>query len=134
MRIKGGCYCGAVRYEAENKILMKTECFCRQCRYLTGGNSLLAMAVPSDGFTITGTVKTYTNPNIENAVNRDFCPECGTHLWTRALGFPQGMILKVGTLDTPGIFEKAESANYVCDAEPYHRLPDDMPIYQKWMK
>ena len=83
MSIEGGCYCGAVRYKSEGPVLMKAECFCRECQYITGGGSLLIMAVPLEGFALTkGAVKGYARTDIEGAVTREFCPDCGTHLFT----------------------------------------------------
>ncbi|MEP3226964.1 MAG: GFA family protein [Parasphingorhabdus sp.] len=134
MRVEGGCYCGAIRYEAEGEPMMKAECFCRECQYITGGSNVLAMAMPIEGFALTkGTVKGFARDDIEHAVTREFCGNCGTHLFTRAPGFAHGVIIKVGSLDDPSVFGKAESANYVCDAQPFHRLPADMPLNQKWM-
>tara|TARA_R110000772_G_scaffold40890_1_gene95297 strand:- start:859 stop:1269 length:411 start_codon:yes stop_codon:yes gene_type:complete len=134
MKIEGGCYCGAVRYKAEGEPMLKAECFCRECQYITGGGNLLIMAMPVDGFELTkGSVKGFTRDDIEHAVTREFCGNCGTHLFTRAPGFKAGVIIKVGSLDDRSIFGKADSANFVCDAQPYHRLPDDMPVHQKWM-
>ncbi len=134
MKIEGGCYCKAVRYQAEGEPMMKAECFCRECQHITGGGNLLVMAMPVDGFELTkGAVKGFTRDDIENAVTREFCENCGTHLFTRAPGFDAGVIIKVGSLDDPSVFGKADSANFVSDAQPYHRLPDDMPCHQKWM-
>jgi hypothetical protein len=135
MKVSGGCYCGDVRYVAEGEPMMKAECFCRECQYITGGGGLVVMAMPVDGFALTkGAVKGFTRTDIEHGVTREFCPNCGTHLFTRAPGFKAGIIIKVGSLDDPSVFGKAESANFVCDAQPFHRLPDDMPRYQKWMR
>jgi hypothetical protein len=134
MKFEGGCYCGAVRYSAEGEPMMKAECFCRECQNITGGNSLLAMAMPAENFAITkGTVKGYKRADLENGVTREFCADCGTHLTTRAPGFEAGVILKVGTMDDPSLFGGAESANFACDKQEYHRLPDNMPVHQKWM-
>jgi hypothetical protein len=134
MKVEGGCYCGGVRYKAEGDLILKAECFCRECQYITGGGNLLIMAMPTAGFELTkGAVKDFTRSDIERAVTRQFCPDCGTHLFTRAPGFEVAVIIKVGSMDDPSLFGKADSANFVCDAQPYHRLPDDMPVYQKWM-
>ncbi len=135
MKVKGGCYCGEIRYEAEGDAIFKAECFCRECQYMTGGNSLLAMAMPTAGFAITqGKVRGFARPDLDRPVTREFCDHCGTHLFTRAPGFEKAVIIKVGTLDDPSVFGKADSANYCCDAQPFHRLPGDMPVNQKWMR
>jgi hypothetical protein len=134
MKVEGGCYCGAVRYKAEGDPIIKAECFCRECQYITGGGGLVVMAMPTAGFAITkGAVKGYKRADLERGVTREFCENCGTHLITRAPGFEQAIILKVGSLDDPSVFGKADSANFICDAQSYHRLPDDIPVFQKWM-
>ncbi len=130
---EGGCYCGEVRYRAQGEPMMKAECFCRECQYITGGASVLVMAVPTDGFAITkGSTKRFTRNDIPNAVTREFCPNCGTHILTRAPGFPDGVIVKVGSLDDPKAFGGPDSAHFTCDAQPYHRLPTDIPVFNKW--
>jgi hypothetical protein len=135
MIVEGGCYCGEVRYKAEGEPMMKAECFCRECQYITGGGSLLIMAMPVEGFALTkGAVKGFARSDIEGAVTREFCPNCGTHLFTRAPGFKAGVIIKIGSLDDQSQFAGPDTANFACDALPYHRLPEDIPVYQKWMR
>jgi hypothetical protein len=130
---EGGCYCGAVRYRAEGEPLLKAECFCRECQYITGGSAALVMAVPTAGFAITkGQTKAFARPDLTNPVSREFCENCGTHLLTRAPGFPAGVILKVGSLDEPGLFEGGSFAAFACDKQVFHRLPTDMPVHDKW--
>ena len=66
------------------------------------------------------------------AVTGEFCPACGTHLFTRAPAFKAGLIIKVGSLDDQSQFDGPDTANFACDARPYHRLPTDIPVFQKW--
>jgi hypothetical protein len=135
MKFEGGCYCKQVRYEAEGDPMIKAECFCRECQYITGGGGLVIMAMPTEGVTITkGAVKDFTRDDIERGVTRQFCANCGTHLFTRAPGFEAAVIIKVGSMDDPSLFGGAESINFACDAQPYHRLSMDIPTYQKWMR
>ena len=104
MKVEGGCYCGAVRYVAEGDPMMKAQCHCRECQYLTGGGPNFFMAMPVAGFSYTkGQPKAFARSDLERPVSREFCPECGTHLATKAPGFPAA-IVKVGSMDDPQQF------------------------------
>ena len=65
MNIKGGCYCGAIRYEFEGDVTATFQCHCRECQFFTGGHASAAYVLPQDKFTfithqsIEGTYKTY---------------------------------------------------------------------------
>ena len=50
MKVEGGCYCGALRYEAEGDPTMKAQCFCRECQYIAGGDSALLLGMLETGF------------------------------------------------------------------------------------
>ncbi len=130
MKIEGGCYCKEVRYESDGEIGMRGQCFCRECQYITGGDSLLIMGVPEEGFRVTkGALKSFKRSDIENGVTREFCPNCGTHVTTRAM--PGMVMIKVGTLDDPSIFEGPQMAIYTCDKQAYHHVPTDIPTFEK---
>ena len=130
MTIEGGCYCKAVRYESAGEIGMRAQCFCRECQYISGGDSVLILGVPEESFRVTkGEVKSFKRSDIENAVTREFCPDCGTHLTTRAM--PGMVMIKIGTLDDPSIFEGPQMAIYTCDKQAYHQLPPDIPSFDK---
>jgi hypothetical protein len=111
MTITGGCYCGAVRYEAEGAPIMKARCHCRECQYYTGGEGNDFMAMPTGGFRYTkGQPKGFTKPGITGAATREFCADCGT---PSAYGGPQ-MILQTA------------------DAHPFHLLPDGVPAFPRF--
>src|SRR5215475_9548423 len=91
MQAEGGCYCGAVRYAIDGEPMLKAQCHCRECQYITGGAPNMFMAVPPDAFKYTkGTPK-----HLKRPVTREFCAECGTHLVTR----PNRPIVEASDLD-----------------------------------
>jgi len=47
MKFTGGCYCGQVRYEAEGHPLMRGQCHCRECQYISGGSANVIIAMPT---------------------------------------------------------------------------------------
>jgi len=131
MKVEGGCYCGAVRYVAEGDPMLKAQCHCRECQYLTGGAPNFFMAMPVAGFTYTkGAPKAFTRSDLERPVTREFCSECGTHLATRAPGFPAA-IVKVGSMDDPSQFGGPQLAMYTMDKQAWHMIPEGLTAFEK---
>lgn len=130
MKLEGGCYCGAVRYAAEGDAMMTAQCHCRECQYITGGSPNMFIAMPVDSFKYTeGAPKQFSRSDLERPVTREFCAECGTHMVTRSRNFPAA-IVKVGTLDDPGVFSP-KMAIYTVDKQAFHQIPQGMPAFER---
>ena len=132
MEVTGGCYCGAVRYASKGEPVLRAQCHCRECQYITGGSVNVFMAMPNDGFRFTqGAPKGFSRTDIENPVTREFCAECGTHLLTRSPRFPTAVIVKVGTLDNPADFGGPDVAINTCDQQRFHQVPEGVPAFER---
>ena len=132
MKIEGGCYCGAIRYEAEGDAVFKGQCHCRECQYISGGSPNVTMAMPEGGFTYTqGSPKAFQRKDLDTPVTREFCAECGTHLLSKAPSLPGTVLLKVGTFDDPKQFESPQMAIYMVDAQPFHLVPEGIPTFDR---
>jgi hypothetical protein len=131
MKLEGGCYCKALRYEAEGEPMMKAQCHCRECQYITGGSPNVFIAMPTAGFKYTkGECKQFSRSDLERPVTREFCSNCGTHVVTRAPGFP-AIIIKVGSLDDPKQFGDPQMAIYTIDKQSFHQIPSGMKTFER---
>jgi hypothetical protein len=130
MTMEGGCYCGAVRYAVDGEPIMKAQCHCRECQYITGGAPNLFMVMPQDGFRYTkGAPRQFKRKDLENPVTREFCAECGTHLATR---LPRPVVVvKIGTLDDPKLYGAPNLAIFTIDKQPFQHVPEGLPTFER---
>ena len=132
MEFEGGCYCGGLRYAAEGEALFKGQCHCRECQYVSGGGPNYVLVLPDAGFRYTrGEPASFSRDDLENPVSREFCGQCGTHILARSPGMPGAVILKVGTLDDPAIYEGPQMAIYTIDKQTFHLLPEGLPSFER---
>lgn len=132
MQVEGGCYCGAVRYRAEGDAMFKGQCHCRECQYISGGSPNVFLGMPEAGFAWTkGAPKAFRRSDLDNPVTREFCADCGTHLLSKAPALPGVVLLKVGTLDDPAVFEGPQMVIYTVDKQPFHQVPEGVPTFER---
>ncbi|WP_430392029.1 GFA family protein [Dyella sp. 20L07] len=128
---EGGCYCGQIRYVAEGEPILRAQCHCRECQYISGGGPQLFLLMPPNGFSYTkGTPKQFSRTDLEHPVTREFCAECGTHMVTRRPDLA-AVILKIGTLDNPRLFESPQMAIFTVDKQPFHHIPEGLPSFER---
>jgi hypothetical protein len=131
MKLEGGCYCRAIRFVAEGEPLLKAQCHCRECQYITGGSANVFVTMPAASFNYTkGLPKQFTRTDIENAVTREFCATCGTHLATRLQG-RDVVVVKVGSLDDPSLYGTPDIAIFTIDKQSFHHIPEAMPAFER---
>jgi hypothetical protein len=132
MKIEGGCYCKGVRYAVEGDPLFTGQCHCRECQYISGGQPNIVMGMPEAGFRYTkGAAKGFKRSDLANPVTREFCPDCGTHLLSRAPGVPGAVLLKIGTFDDPTLFSGPQMVIYTIDKQPFHHVPEGVPTFER---
>ena len=130
MKLEGRCYCGNIRYVAEGEPMLMAQCHCRECQYITGGAPNTFIVMPAAGHKYTkGTPKAFTRSDLERAVTREFCPDCGTHLATKPPGRPV-VVVKVGTLDNPAQFTP-QMAIFTIDKQPFHQIPEGLKTFER---
>ena len=100
--LKGGCLCGAVRYEIHGAPMMVGHCHCEHCRKSSGAGHSTIAAYPESAVKMTGKL-THFKIKADSGMmaDRGFCPTCGS--WV--IGSPESMAgvvaISVATLDDP---------------------------------
>lgn len=97
--------CGFVRYEYNGEVGPSSYCHCDDCKRATGGPYTVGVLSDAGKLRIlSGKVKSYTTvADSGSTVTREFCPTCGSPLFTRAEKCPDQVFIKAGSLDEPEI-------------------------------
>ena len=108
MTMTGGCLCGQVRYEIEGEAQVAMVCHCKNCQRQAGSLASTIIGVPRGALQHSGEIKVYADRGDSgNALERQFCPNCGSPLFTIAESAPAMIFVKVGTLDDTSSFKPA---------------------------
>ncbi|MEM8646144.1 MAG: GFA family protein [Pseudomonadota bacterium] len=132
----GGCMCGAVRFEAYGAVRDVGYCHCESCRRHTGAPLVAYVGVAADQVRFSGAPRARYRSS--PAVERAFCPECGTSLTWEGVTQTSGVKViefHISTLDHPERFKPEEHTRYderiswleVADDLPRHRSVSNDP-------
>jgi hypothetical protein len=134
MKLTGGCACGAVRFESSESPVTTRVCWCRVCQYLGAGSGTVNAMFKTASFSVQG--KTASHRFVAdsgNIIHREFCPTCGTSLFSRAEVRPHMVGVRVGALDDPELAPPemtiwtAEAPSWACISEKLPRLDGQAP-------
>ncbi|MBP0589915.1 GFA family protein [Paraburkholderia sp. LEh10] len=97
--LKGGCFCGKVRYEISGTPFDSTICHCTDCRRASASPFVAWFSVRQSGFRfVDGEPRSFAS---SKAVLRAFCPDCGTPLTYQHDDFPGEIDISTCSLDVP---------------------------------
>ena len=102
--MKGGCFCGSVRYALTAPPLEAYYCHCRDCQYFSGSPFHVLGVVAQDSIALTsGNLSKFTHQAQDGSgMKREFCKNCGTPLFVTSTRFQDIQMFTVNTLDDPG--------------------------------
>ena len=101
--MKGGCFCGSVRYELTLPLQQAYYCHCRDCQYFSGSAFHVLGVTERDAIRlVSGTLSKYRYViRGGSEMKREFCKECGTPLFVISSRFQEIRMFSVSTLDEP---------------------------------
>ncbi|MGB7182151.1 MAG: GFA family protein [Burkholderiaceae bacterium] len=97
----GGCLCGAIRYEVSSPTDKIVQCHCRNCQKISGAGASANILVDTDKFKYTsGEPKVFVDTGDSGVqLNRAFCGNCGSSLFSQRHNMMNKLVLKAGSLD-----------------------------------
>ncbi len=131
--ITGQCLCGKVQYSLAEAPAMAGVCHCKNCQRQAGSAFSTLAGVPKDGLNFTqGEPKLYLDADTDSGstVQRFFCGNCGSPIYSAIDSMPDMVFLKTGTLDDTATFEPQFHA--WCDSkQPWVTLDESVPSMAK---
>ena len=124
--LKGGCFCGKVRYETDDMPTQATACHCSICRRTSAAPLVAWFTVTSGSFRfVSGQPTTFHSS--EHAT-RTFCPSCGTPLTFQSAHYPNEVDVTTCSLDDP---EQVPPRSHTWRASglSWMKVADGIPAY-----
>jgi hypothetical protein len=128
---RGGCLCGAIRYEITAEPMFAGQCQCLDCQHETGGGHTSFMAFPTEAVKLTGTPRFYeVKADSGNVMRRGFCPTCGSPVVGATSGLLGVTTISAGSLDDPSVF-KPQFVCYTSRGHAWDRVDPAVPSFPK---
>ena len=123
---KGGCLCGAVRYEAAAPAHNSTLCHCPTCRRASAAPCVAWFSVARTQFRYTAGVPAAFHSS--HGVTREFCAQCGTPLTYANVRAAGELDVTTASLDHPEAIPPQDHTFSEHRLRWLH-LGDDLPRY-----
>lgn len=128
---KGGCACGAIRYEVAAEPIVSGHCQCRDCQKTTGTGHASFLGFPSDAVRVTGTPRFYTvKADSGHDSSRGFCTECGSFVLAKGTGMAHMLMVTASSLDDPSRFAP-QLVVYTSRAHGWDRVDSTLPSFPR---
>ena len=125
---KGGCLCGALRYEATGPVSHQTICHCTMCRRAAGAPCVAWFSVARSALRFVRGTPAQFRSSAKAA--RGFCPRCGTQLTFTHDDAPDLVDVTTCSLDDPTRLPPRDHT-YTCSRLPWVRLADGLPEFHE---
>src|SRR3954470_16480905 len=122
--IRGGCNCGAVRYEVTEPLERAGYCHCRRCQRRTGTAASLSANPAPGSFRIVSGEDMLRAWKPDEGAEKWFCGDCGSAMFSRDPSNHDAVGIRMGTFDDdPGV--RPSVRKYVAYAAPWEPIPED---------
>ncbi|MGL4490039.1 MAG: GFA family protein [Rhizobiaceae bacterium] len=129
---KGGCACGAIRYEISSEPISMNHCQCRHCQQKSGtGHGSYLTFLQRDKVKLQGDATHWDITGDTGLVKtRAFCPTCGSPVYMTFGAVPDIFIIHAASLDDPTRF-KPQKVMFTSSAFAWDMMDPDLPKFEK---
>jgi len=124
---KGGCLCGALRYQSSEAPDIVLCCHCTDCQRRTGSAFGITVSVKSKSFKILeGETTTWLSKRQSGAkLYFKSCAICGTRCWGEFLEIAESTLILGGTLDK-ATYLQPDAHIYTGTKQPWVSIPNNV--------
>jgi hypothetical protein len=120
-----------VRFDFDAEPLTVRVCWCRDCRYWASGNGAVNLIFPSAAMTLEGAMAGFDSVADSGTVmRREFCPTCGTPLFSRAESRPHIVVVRAGAMDDPEV-ARPQLNIWTASAPDWAQIDPDLPCCER---
>lgn len=132
MGFKGGCQCGAIRYEVSGEPQFAAICHCDDCRRSTGSAFATNVFVKAEDLkVVTGAPTSWEHPTDSGStMTKQFCARCGSQLFGFSSRNTGMRSIKVGSIDDAGFVKPAVEV-WTMRKLPFVELHHDTQHFEK---
>jgi hypothetical protein len=122
--MSGRCLCGRVRFEVAPPLGKAGYCHCTRCQRRTGTAASAQVRVEAGSVEVLAGAESVRAWQPEEGFAKEFCGECGAHLWSRDPASGEVFSVRLGAFDTdPGV--RPAFRQFVDNAAAWEPIPDD---------
>lgn len=126
--VRGGCFCGAVRFEITLPTLFCGHCHCSMCRRIHGAGYVTWIGVKDAQFRFVAGEQALTVYHSSDHGRRSFCRTCGSTLFCISSRHPDVIDIVLANLHDP-IDREPQAHYYVSDRAEWVTLGDSLPRF-----
>ena len=126
---KGGCHCGAIRYQVSGPTVMVEYCHCDDCRKSMGSAVSALAGFRKEAFEIIKGTPTYHDPT--SVVTRSFCGTCGSPLFYENRDYPDDLYIALGSFDQPELLPPDRHV-WTSERIDWYQINDDLPQHKQF--
>ena len=131
LNITGHCLCGSVSFECSAEPIFQGSCHCDDCRRSSGSLYGSFVFVLVETVTISGQTHSYQHKSDRGStMTKEFCPTCGSQMFSLNTHFPERRGIRVGIIDDASWF-KPDAYLYTCRKLPHTPVDPEIIAYEK---